>query len=104
MNKPFFSVIVPAHNAAGRIRKLLDSIKMQTFDDYEVIIVCDDCQDNTSDIAAEYLEQELTQGIVMEVRSITAEKQGTLAWNMCAASGCCSLMMTTGGEKTQRLR
>ena len=67
MDKPFFSVIVPAHNAAGRIRKLLDSIKMQTFDDYEVIIVCDDCQDNTAEIATEYLEQELTQGIVMEV-------------------------------------
>ena len=62
MNKPFFSVIVPAHNAAGRIRKLLDSIKMQTFDDYQLIVVCDDCQDNTAEIAREYTETVLEVG------------------------------------------
>ena len=62
MDKPFFSVIVPAHNAAGRIRKLLDSIKMQTFDDYQLIIVCDDCQDNTAEIAREYTETVLEVG------------------------------------------
>ena len=62
MDKPFFSVIVPAHNAAGRIRKLLDSIKMQTFDDYQLIVVCDDCQDNTAEIAREYTETVLEVG------------------------------------------
>ena len=62
MNKPFFSVIVPAHNAAGRIRKLLDSIKMQTFDDYQIIVVCDDCQDNTAEIAREYTDTVLEVG------------------------------------------
>ena len=62
MDKPFFSVIVPAHNAAGRIRKLLDSIKLQTFDDYQLIIVCDDCQDNTAEIAREYTETVLEAG------------------------------------------
>ena len=62
MSKPFFSVIVPAHNAAGRIRKLLDSIKMQTFDDYQIIVVCDDCQDDTADIAREYTDTVLEVG------------------------------------------
>jgi glycosyltransferase involved in cell wall biosynthesis len=54
---PFFSVIVPAHNAADRIRRGLDSIRNQTFDDYELIIICDDCQDNTAEIAREYTDK-----------------------------------------------
>ena len=51
---PFFSVIVPAHNAADRIRRGLSSILRQTFDDYELIVVCDDCQDDTAEIARCY--------------------------------------------------
>ena len=51
---PFFSVIVPAYNSEKYIRKGLDSIKSQTFTDYELIIVCDCCTDNTEKIAREY--------------------------------------------------
>lgn len=49
-----FSIIIPAHNSAGHIRKALDSIKAQTFKDYELIIVCDSCTDDTADVAREY--------------------------------------------------
>ena len=52
---PLFSVIIPAHNSAGFIRRGLDSIKKQDFDDYELIVVCDACTDNTAEIAAEYM-------------------------------------------------
>ena len=62
MNEPFFSVIVPAHNAACRIRKGLGSIKRQTFTNYELIVVCDDCHDDTADVAREYTDR------VFEVR------------------------------------
>lgn len=54
---PRFSVIVPAFNSAGYIRKLLDSIKAQTFTDYELIIVCDSCVDDTAAIAKEYTDK-----------------------------------------------
>ena len=57
MNKPFFSVIVPEHNAAEYMRKGLDSIRSQTFTDYELIIVCDSCTDNTAEIAREYTDK-----------------------------------------------
>ena len=56
-DKPFFSVIIPAHNAAGHIRKALDSVKKQTFTDYELIVVCDNCTDETASIAMEYTDQ-----------------------------------------------
>lgn len=49
-----FSIIIPAFNSAGHIRKALDSIKAQTFTDYELIVVCDSCTDETEDIAKEY--------------------------------------------------
>lgn len=49
-----FSIIIPAHNASGHIRKGLDSIKSQTFTDYELIVVCDSCTDDTEQIAKEY--------------------------------------------------
>ena len=49
-----FSIIIPAYNSAGHIRKALDSIKSQTFTDYELIVVCDSCTDDTEAIAKEY--------------------------------------------------
>lgn len=49
-----FSVIVPAHNAENHIRVLLNSIASQHFRDYELIVICDSCTDNTEQIALEY--------------------------------------------------
>ena len=49
-----FSIIIPAHNSAGYIRKALDSIKSQTFTDYELIVICDSCVDDTEQIAKQY--------------------------------------------------
>lgn len=55
MKEPFFSVIVPCHNSEMFMRKGLDSIRNQDFQDYELLIVCDRCEDNTVDIAGEYI-------------------------------------------------
>ena len=51
MSKPFFSVIVPAHNSEFYIMDCINSIRKQTFTDYELIIVCDKCDDNTESLA-----------------------------------------------------
>lgn len=51
---PRFSIIIPAYNAENRIRKALDSVRDQTFKDYELIIVCDSCEDKTAEIARLY--------------------------------------------------
>ena len=51
---PFFSVIIPAHNAEGYIRKGLESILEQDFTDYELIVICDSCTDKTEEVAAQY--------------------------------------------------
>ena len=57
MIRPFFSVIIPAHNSAAWIRKGLDSIRAQEWKNYELIIVCDACTDNTAEIAREYTDK-----------------------------------------------
>ena len=57
MSKPFFSVIVPAHNAEGFLRKTLDSVMMQDYKDYELIVVCDRCTDGTDQVAREYTDK-----------------------------------------------
>lgn len=49
-----FSVIIPAHNSAKYISRALNSIKEQTFTNYEIIVVCDSCTDNTASIARSY--------------------------------------------------
>lgn len=49
-----FSVIIPAHNEQDYISKALSSIREQTFKDYEVIVVCDDCTDKTKEIAQSF--------------------------------------------------
>lgn len=60
MSNPLFSVIVPAHNCAEFMRKGLDSIRNQEFKDYELIIVCDACTDDTYQIAKEYSDYQIT--------------------------------------------
>ena len=51
---PFISVIVVTYNRAHYIRDALDSIKRQTFKDYEIIVVDDGSTDNTKEVLASY--------------------------------------------------
>ena len=46
-----FSIIIPAHNSEEFIIDALASIRKQIFRDYELIVVCDACTDDTKDIA-----------------------------------------------------
>jgi glycosyltransferase involved in cell wall biosynthesis len=48
------SVIVPAYNAAGHIRGLLESLSRQSGPDFETIIVDDGSADNTAPIVKSY--------------------------------------------------
>ncbi len=50
------SVIIPAHNEESIIRQCLDTIvSQQGIDEYEVLVVCNGCTDQTAEIvAAEY--------------------------------------------------
>lgn len=62
---PKFSIIVPVYNVEKYVSKCLDSIKQQTFKDYEVIVVNDGTKDNSIEIAKKY-----------DVKIITQKNQG----------------------------
>ena len=51
---PFISVIMAAYNRAGYIVEALDSIKRQTFQDFEIIVADDGSTDNTREILEKY--------------------------------------------------
>jgi len=54
---PTFSIIIPMHNSAEYAKKALDSIKSQSFTDYELILVCDNCTDGTVELAKQYTDK-----------------------------------------------
>lgn len=49
------SIIIPVYNGERYIEKCLDSIKNQTFKDYEVLIINDGSKDNTKKLIEKYL-------------------------------------------------
>lgn len=51
---PFFSVIIPVYNRAHRLPYVLESLKRQTFQDFETIIVDDASTDNSYQVALDY--------------------------------------------------
>ncbi len=52
-----FSIIVPVYNVENYLRKCLDSIVNQTCQNYEVIIICDKCSDNSEVIVDKYVKK-----------------------------------------------
>lgn len=64
---PRVSVIVPAHNASLFIEKAIDSVRKQTYDDWELIVVDDGSSDGT---------WELLQAAGPRVRSLRREHAG----------------------------
>jgi glycosyltransferase involved in cell wall biosynthesis len=54
MTNPVVSVIVPTYNSSATLRYCLESIKNQTYENVEIIVVDNNSKDNTKDIAKEY--------------------------------------------------
>lgn len=55
---PLISVIVPIYNVERYVRKCLDSLKVQTLREIEIICIDDGSTDNSSKIADEYASQD----------------------------------------------
>ena len=52
------SVIVPVYNVEKYLRRCLDSILNQTFEDFEIICVNDGSTDSSMDILIEYSKKD----------------------------------------------
>ncbi|MCG8321992.1 MAG: glycosyltransferase [Cytophagales bacterium] len=58
--KPLISVIMPVRNAAGTVKRALNSIIDQTFPHFELIVVNDGSVDNTTSLLNSYHDPRLT--------------------------------------------
>ena len=59
MQKPFFSVIIPAYNLEKYIAATIQSVLAQIFQDFEIIIVDDGSTDGTVSIIQSFHDQRI---------------------------------------------
>ena len=50
--QPYFSIIIPSYNRAHSIRKAIESILTQTFQNFEIIVMDDASKDNTKEVVS----------------------------------------------------
>jgi GT2 family glycosyltransferase len=72
---PTLSIIIPTYNHAHFLRTALDSIRAQTFDDWEAIVVNNFSEDDTVDVVESYNDPRIqrvnfaNQGIIAAARN-----------------------------------
>lgn len=55
-NNPNVSVIIPTYNRAELLKRAIDSVLRQTYNDYELIVVSDGSNDQTDKVVAAYTD------------------------------------------------
>jgi glycosyltransferase involved in cell wall biosynthesis len=56
MNSTAISIVIPTYNRAHTISKAIDSVNIQDYQKWELIIVDDGSTDNTEETIAPYLD------------------------------------------------
>ncbi|MDI9640293.1 glycosyltransferase family 2 protein [Oscillatoria amoena NRMC-F 0135] len=59
MNKPLFSIVIPTRNRAHLLRSSLHSALSQDFDDYEVVVINNNCHDDTDLVVQSFKSEKL---------------------------------------------
>lgn len=80
MNKRF-SIIIPAYNAQNEIERAINSIKIQNFKDYEIIVVDDCSKDKTYEVTSKI------PNVILEQTPSNAKEGGARNIGMKIAQG-----------------
>ncbi|MFC1997547.1 glycosyltransferase family 2 protein [Chloroflexota bacterium] len=83
MNKPRFSIVIPAFNQARFLQEAINSVLEQTYTNFELIIVNDASSDNTTEIVQQYSDPRIKY-IIHEINKGLPAARNT---GMRAASG-----------------
>lgn len=79
MNKPVISIIIPVYNSAATIRKCVDSVKAQTFSDWELIIADNGSSDGSSSICSQLaVEDARIRAIEVVHRGVSAARNAAI--------------------------
>jgi glycosyltransferase involved in cell wall biosynthesis len=83
MTQPFFSVLLPVYNAAAHIADALQDLYLQTFRDFEIIVVDDGSSDGSGDIVRAFNDPRIrlitlpeNRGLVGALNTGLAEARG----------------------------
>jgi glycosyltransferase involved in cell wall biosynthesis len=80
--KPKISVIIPVYNVEKYLKRCLESVSNQTFEDFEIIAVNDGTKDNSLSILEEYAKKE------KRLQIISQENQGLSAARNTGIKAC----------------
>jgi hypothetical protein len=56
---PFFTVVIPIYNRAGELRTAIESVRAQTFQDFEIIVVDDGSRDDPEAVVGAFRDPQL---------------------------------------------
>jgi len=56
---PFFSVIIPTYNRAKELKRAVESVLVQSFIDYEILVMDDGSTDKTKDVVSAFDDQRI---------------------------------------------
>lgn len=59
MHTPFFSVVIPVYNRAAELRLAIESVRAQSFQDFEIIVVDDGSRDNPQEVIESFRDRRL---------------------------------------------
>lgn len=54
MDKPFFTVVIPTHNRSTLLKRAIESVLTQTFENFELIVVDDRSTDDTASVVKSF--------------------------------------------------
>ena len=74
-----FSIIIPLYNKAPYIRKALESVLAQTYEDYELIIIDDGSTDGSAEIAEAILQDPASRLLPLAFRLLKQQNAGVSA-------------------------
>lgn len=79
---PIFSIIMPAYTAGKTIKEAIESILLQTFKDYELIVINDCSQDNTQEIVERYIQIDKRIYLINNIENQGVAKSRNIALEM----------------------
>jgi glycosyltransferase involved in cell wall biosynthesis len=59
MHTPFFSVVIPVYNRAAELRLAIESVRAQSLQDFEIIVVDDGSRDNPQEVIESFRDPRL---------------------------------------------
>lgn len=59
MRRPFFSILIPTYNRSSTLKCAIESVLLQSFDDFEIIVIDDCSPDDTQEVVKSFQDKRI---------------------------------------------